>query len=234
MKKIFLHLLIILPITVFSQINDELSYVKEVKKFYTDIFADSNQYTIDDFRRDSINLESDDFWVAIEYARLRNKIDTIDSKYMIRTDLEKLHFETLYLQTYFDSYRKKNLQGLLVQDSLGNIVKPFNQNNINDSLSIYWKIKCKLKPKDFFTDAVFIPDWVINKYYKEEDGWKKFHQIYGNFFSITLPIFNSNGDYAYFQWEYICGNLCGYGFSGIYKKVNGKWESIVVWNDWIS
>ncbi|MCD4695943.1 MAG: hypothetical protein K8S16_06840 [Bacteroidales bacterium] len=237
MKKIVFQILIIFPLTICSQIIDENSYEKEVEKFYLDIFNDSYQYTKNDFQKDSINLEIDEFLVKIgidQYDDLRIKIDTTDSKYMIRTHSGKKHFDTLYLQANFISYRSVRLYKFLMQDSLHSIINPFNQHDIEENLSLYWKMRCKLNPADFFIDAVFISECEISMYYEMADGWIDLLQNYGDYIGITLPIFDTNGDFAYFEWEYNCGNLCGSGYSAFYKKVNGKWKPIIVWNTWIS
>ncbi len=235
MKKIAIHILIFFPLTIWSQINNEISYRNEVEKFYKDIFKDSYHYTKDDFQKDSINLEIDDFLINIgvdQYDDLRVKIDTTDSKFMIRQEYGKKHFDTLYLEENFNSYWV-TIHKFLLQDTLFDIENPFDQNEIEDKLSLYWKMRCKLKPSDFFSDAIFISDCEISMYYEMEDGWIVLHKKYGDYLGITLPIFNQNGDYAYFEWEYDCGNMCGFGHSGIYRKVEDKWEPYKVWNTWM-
>ena len=64
-----------------------------------------------------------------------------------------------------------------------------------------------------------------------EDGSKNlkhdFHKKYGNgFYSVTLPLFTRNRQYAMISIDNCCGSSCGSGVSLIFKKTKSGWKII--------
>ncbi|SEH88784.1 hypothetical protein SAMN02927937_01958 [Paenimyroides aquimaris] len=52
--------------------------------------------------------------------------------------------------------------------------------------------------------------------------------------SISFPIFNKEKNIAHISYYYYCGFLCGLGKQMFIKKVNNKWEILIVYNETIS
>jgi len=51
---------------------------------------------------------------------------------------------------------------------------------------------------------------------------------------ISLPIFNKEKNAAFLSYHYDCGYLCAHGKKFFIKKVNGKWEIALVYEEYIS
>jgi hypothetical protein len=233
MRKLLLFILTFLSSNLaFGQTK----YENEVKSFIAIVLTDEYTYTIQNFIEDSLELsEADPF--DFEFAFLKKRIDTIASEYMLRTDIGKMHFDTILFVSNPDKYHydneKKNLMKFLSRDSIFEIKNPFNKLAIEKSVDTYAQHN-KLNLSDLF-NADFISEDELNQIFTNGGGWTEFENKHRNgFLKMTLPIFTEDYEYAYFEWSYHCGGLCGYGYSGLYKKQNGKWTPVKIYMKWMS
>ncbi len=69
-----------------------------------------------------------------------------------------------------------------------------------------------------------------------QEGWYNLYKEYKTmgYVTISVPIFFDNGNQVVFSWGRICGNLCGDGYTIIYRKIDGKWKKRLVLNSWVS
>jgi hypothetical protein len=214
----------------------QTNYEKEVKQFLGDILEDSNTYTLQNYYEDSLELSKTapfDF----EYSFLKNHIDTSMSKYMLRTDIGKKHFDTILIVKEPDNFyyenETKQLLKFLSKDLIFDVTNPFSKQTIDESIKAY--IQHKNMSLDGFIKAEFVTRNELDLIIKNEDGWSEFYKKYGDgYLKMTIPIFTIDYEYAYFDWSYHCGGLCGYGYSGLYKKQNGKWNPVKVYMKWMS
>lgn len=214
----------------------QTNYEKEVKQFLTDILADTYTYSSENYYDDSLKLSKTDPFV-FEYSFLKNHIDTSTSKYMLRTDNGKMHFDTLLIvkepdNFYYDNETKQLLK-FLSRDSIFEVSNPFKKQNKDKCIKVY--MQHKHMRLDDFIKAEFVTKTELGLTIKKGKGWSEFYKKYGNgYLTMTTPIFTVDYNYAYFDWSYHCGGLCGYGYSGLYKKQNGKWTPVKVYMKWIS
>ncbi len=52
--------------------------------------------------------------------------------------------------------------------------------------------------------------------------------------AISFPIFNKQKNTAFMFYHHNCGFLCGYGKKLFVKKINGKWQIVLVYEEYIS
>lgn len=64
--------------------------------------------------------------------------------------------------------------------------------------------------------------------------WSNLLKECGGYCSSSMPLFSVDRKTAIIRLSYTCGTLCAYGGQYIYKKVNGKWKCIAIWNEWVS
>jgi len=229
-------LLYILTFLTVNHAIGQTKYEDEVKNFFDYILADTYTYTFENYIDDSLKL-SKTYTFDFEYDFLKKSIDTIASKYMLRTDNGKMHFDTVLIVSKPDNYHNENenqkLIKFLSRDSIFEIANPFNKLTIEKYVDTYTQQK-KVKLSDLF-NADFISEDELNQIFKNNGGWTEFHNKYGNgFIKMTIPIFTEDFEFAYFEWSYHCSGLCGYGYSGLYKKQNGKWTPLKVYMKWMS
>jgi len=212
------------------------NYENEVKTFINDILSDTYTYTFQNYLDDSLRLAKTapfDF----EYTLLKQRIDTSFSKYMLRTDIGKMHFDTIYFVSEPDHFNNDNENDKLIKflsrDSIFEVKNPFNKLTIKNCVNTYSRHR-HLSLSDYF-EGDFITENKLNKIFKKNNGWTEFNNKYGNgYIRMTIPIFADDNNYAYFEWSYYCSGLCGYGYAGLYKKQNGKWTPIKVYMKWMS
>jgi len=90
------------------------------------------------------------------------------------------------------------------------------------------KINMKLIKKE-------IIDTVYDKSGKS-NFWEKLNTVINsyNVIFISKPLFNVKATKVYFQIDYFCGGLCGYGMIYLCEKRNNKWQIIYKVESWIS
>ena len=68
----------------------------------------------------------------------------------------------------------------------------------------------------------------VSDYLQSEDrsGKKKYN--YFGIYDLTIPLFSEDKKTAFFEYRIYCGLLCAFDGIGVYKIINGKWESIGV------
>lgn len=69
---------------------------------------------------------------------------------------------------------------------------------------------------------------------KELDSLNNSVNKYIPHLSISFPIFNKEKNIAHISYYYYCGFLCGLGKQMFIKKVDNKWEILIVYNETIS
>lgn len=67
------------------------------------------------------------------------------------------------------------------------------------------------------------------KTHKQLDSLKESTKDYTPYITISLPIFNKQKNVAFLSYNYDCGSLCAHGRKFFIKKINGKWEIILVY-----
>lgn len=221
-----------------GQVFDSSEYVQEIKGFYKDVFNDTTRYSLLDFNRDSLKVKVNDDLKSYSwydpYETIRNKIDTTDSKFMIRTEFGRLHFDTLSIIDEFLDYYSNPLKVWLQRPDFNDIANPISKEDINEILDIYTILDDSLNPKIIFENVQFLSKDKIHKYYNYNNGWKDLLKEYGNYIGLTIPAFNKTYEYALFEWTLHCGNMCEYGYFGLYHKTNDKWVPVFVWQLWMS
>lgn len=135
----------------------QTSYEKEVKQFLTDILAESYTYNLQNYYNDSLELSKTDP-LDFEYSFLKNHIDTSKSKYMLRTENGKMHFDTLLFvkepdNFYYDNETQQLLK-FLSKDSIFDVSNPFNQQTIEKCIKAY--MLHKAMTFDDFVTANFV------------------------------------------------------------------------------
>lgn len=70
----------------------------------------------------------------------------------------------------------------------------------------------------------------------ERDFWKQFQKKYGDkcIRTFSVPFFNKNKTVCIVENSMSCGPLYGGGSTSIYKKVNGKWVVLKIYDIWVS
>lgn len=213
-------------------------YDKEVKNFLVDILADNYTYTFQNFIDDTLKLSKEhQFEFELECLFLKKRIDTIESKYMLRTDYGKVHFDSVFIldkpKNYYDENEHQKLIKFLSRDSIFEMRNPFNRLTIENCVNTYLHHKMTKLPD--LSGLNFISQNELNQIFNKNGGWSEFYQKYGKgYLTMTIPIFTEDSEYAYFEWSYHCGRLCGYGYTGLYKKQNGKWIPLKVHMSWMS
>ncbi len=233
MRQLLIYIIIVLSSNIAT---GQTKYEKEVKNFLVDIMVDNYTYTLQNFIDDSLKL-SKTHPLEFEYSFLKKRIDTIASKYMLRTDFGKIHFDTVLIADKLENYHYENENQILLKflsrDSIFEIRNPFNRLTIENSVNTY--LRQKLIKLPHFLDVNFISEDELNRIFNKNEGWTEFHRDYGKgYLTMTVPIFTEDSEYAYFEWSYHCGRLCGYGYAGLYKKQNGKWTALKVYMSWMS
>ncbi|GEM_PF-810943 len=68
------------------------------------------------------------------------------------------------------------------------------------------------------------------------DFWVNFNKKYPDtcIKTFSVPFFNKEKNICIITYSSSCGPLWGGGFTGIYKKENGKWKMINMLNSWVS
>lgn len=93
--------------------------------------------------------------------------------------------------------------------------------------------KSKIKKKlDFITTDEILK---LSAQY-ERDFWKQFQKKYGDkcIRTFSVPFFNKNKTVCIVENSMSCGPLYGGGSTSIYKKVNGKWVVLKIYDIWVS
>lgn len=70
---------------------------------------------------------------------------------------------------------------------------------------------------------------------KNYNFWQDFRRKYGNgLYTITMPLFTKNKQFAMVSISNCCGGLCGSGTSHILKNTKSGWMIIYTYNYWLS
>lgn len=71
---------------------------------------------------------------------------------------------------------------------------------------------------------------------KGSDFWSEFDKRYGHkcIRRFSVPFFNKDKTMCIVQNSSSCGMLDGFGSTSIYKKVNGKWIVLKIFDEWVS
>jgi len=72
------------------------------------------------------------------------------------------------------------------------------------------------------------------KTHKQLDSLKQSTKDYTPYVTISFPIFNKQKNVAFLSYNYDCGYLCAHGKKFFIKKINEKWEIILVYEVYIS
>ena len=114
---------------------------------------------------------------------------------------------------------------LKIDDSSAMMTQARNQSNLKFDNS---KIKMKLIKKENV-------DTLYNTFGKSE-FWEKLYTMINSYsvIFISKPLFNTSATIVYFQIDYFCGGLCGYGTIYLFEKRNNEWQIIYQMESWIS
>jgi len=213
---------------------------QEIDNFFSDVLHDSTKYTTEDYIADSMKFKEinrNDF----ENSFYPKVIDTLYSNFMISAYYGKIHSDSILIlipaNKYFRINEDKNLKLLLDKDTVLGIINPFIKSDKNLVINRYLKSYKSYRINKKIFNCTFLTTRKLNKLFKTniESGWDNFHNKYGKYYTtITIPIFNESYEFAYFEWSHSCGGLCGEGFAGLYKKVEGKWKPIKLFWTWVS
>lgn len=151
----------------------------------------------------------------------------------------------LFLENVIDSIREE--YGHLAENTTANYLledsvliftdtffksedKQFLYDQLNNEGSKNWdfeKINQTVVVKKETLDKLFAPSL--------EEGWMKFHQIYGKgFLMLSDPLFNAKCNLCILEINYFCGSKCGGGNVSLFKKTNGKWIFVKKYSEWVS
>lgn len=238
MRFFFTFLLLLILISLSAQKQEE-----ELSLFYKSFFHDSTRYNYNDYLNDSAIL-IENLFGEILCANIKNRIDTIKdfTNIMIVTDNGKFYFDSIsampYPLLYFNEKKEKeNLLKLLTNDTLLFIENPFKKSNLNKNIRDYNKSKRKFSFIRFASNQKFIKimESTETRINNLDLWWDQFQKkCCLGYITCCLPIFNDSYEYAYFEWSYSCGSLCGNGYSGVYRKINGRWTPISIIETWIN
>ena len=77
-------------------------------------------------------------------------------------------------------------------------------------------------------------DFINTKTQEQFDSLNQSIKKYLPYITVGFPIFNKEKDVAFISYHYECGFLCAYSKKFFIKKINGKWEIILVYDESIS
>ena len=69
---------------------------------------------------------------------------------------------------------------------------------------------------------------------RRSEYFSTIRQNHGSLYMMTMPVFSTDLKTAMISTSNNCGTLCGVGATYIYKKINGQWKLVAIWNKWIS
>jgi hypothetical protein len=173
-------------------------------------------------------------WPAI--ATWERKVDTIDLKYNIHCKHYRKKFNKIIILE--NVLKSGGPYSFIYEESdtpeiarLSSFFSEIDSNRLKEINKMFtkWSEEC--------IEERFVSKKELNKLFDKdrEKGWKKYRKKYGApYLSFSIPVFSSSFDIAYFEWSYVCGGLCGAGYSGFYRRVDEKWTLILIRNDWVS
>ena len=171
-----------------------------------------NQILNEDIRKDSIEgiNESNLYQISLKNIELpENRI----------TNEELVPPPLFYFQLKYDSL-------FLEQDSL------FYKSQANDLKNFQFDKKLISKKLNY------IDQEELQSFSKDNhsDFWENFNNKYPNtcIKTISVPFFNKEKNICIATYSYGCGSLWGNGFTGVYKKENGKWKLLETSDYWVS
>ncbi len=169
----------------------------------------------------------------------------ISSSCARQSQVGKKHVDYLFLENVIDSIREEysylaenTIANHLLEDSVLIFTDAFFKSEdkqilydqLNNKISKSWdfeKINQTVVVKKETLDKLFAPSL--------EEGWMKFHQIYGKgFLMLSDPLFNAKANLCVLEINYFCGSKCGGGNVSLFKKTNGKWIFVKKYSEWVS
>ena len=120
-----------------------------------------------------------------------------------------------------------NLYGY-VEEHFGEIDKAEIENQIKSSRYSYYQ-------KGKINNIKLIGYDLTNiKTDKQLDSLNQSIKDYTPNITISFPIFNKQKNVAFLSYHYNCGFLCAHGKTFFIKKINGKWEIVFVYEEYVS
>lgn len=145
----------------------------------------------------------------------------------IKKDSAKYMLNTSNLFLFSLEIDGENFYGY-AEEHFGEVDKFEIENQIKLSRSSYYK-------KGKINNIKLIDYDLTNvKTHKQLDSLKESTKEYIPYISISFPIFNKQKNVAFLSYHYDCGFLCAHGKKFFIKKVNGKWEIVLVYEQYIS
>lgn len=98
------------------------------------------------------------------------------------------------------------------------------------------KKRFTINPNKLARQVKIIPAEILDAWIKETgDYWDKVHKQYGNYVTLSNPVFSKDGMVAVIKFAYHCGWLCADGATYILQRqANGKWKIVGITDMWVS